>query len=277
MTVAPDLSGRTAVVTGASSGIGRAIAERLGSAGAHVFLSGRTESAMQASVDKITQAGGRAQLRVGDVREPGEVSALVGQAVDETGRLDIMVNNAGMSHPQPIMDGEREQWQAMFDTNVIALLEGCQAAARAMRACGATGHVVNISSIAALRPDSGVYGSTKHAVNAISNTLRKELEDDPIQVVTIMPGAIATNFARNFDPELLQGLIGMTGIELDVEIEVGEGQRIPDEVLDSVQSTLSELLASPDDVADAVLYAVSQPARVHIAEIVVRPNKDLDL
>ena len=274
MTTTADLSGRTAVVTGASSGIGRAIAEHLGAAGAHVFLSGRTEAAMKESVDKITAAGGQAELRVGDLREPGEIRGLIDAAVARTGRLDIMVNNAGLSHPEAIMDGTPEQWTAMFDTNVIALLEGCQASVQAMRACGATGHVVNISSIAAQRPDSGVYGSTKHAVNAISNTLRKELVDDPIQVVTIMPGAIATNFARNFDTEVLRGLVGMSGFE---DIQVGDGERIPDEVLDAAQRALSEILATPDDVADAVLYAVSQPARVHIAEIVVRPNKDLNL
>ncbi len=273
MSTTADLQGRTAVVTGASSGIGRAIAESLGAAGAQVFLSGRTESAMQASVDKIAAAGGSAELRVGDVRESGEVQALVDLAVTRTGRLDIMVNNAGMSHPEAIMDGTPEQWKAMFETNVLALLEGCQASVKAMRACGATGHVVNISSVAALRPDSGVYGSTKHAVNAISNTLRNELADDPIQVVTIMPGAIATNFARNFDAEVLKGLVGMSGFE----VEVGDGERIPDEVLEAAQASLSEVLAAPEDVADAVLYAVSQPARVHIAELVVRPNKDLNL
>jgi NADP-dependent 3-hydroxy acid dehydrogenase YdfG len=273
MPVNPDLTGRTAVVTGASSGIGRAIAEHLGAAGAHVFLSGRTESAMKESVDKIAAAGGRAELRVGDVREPGEVQSLIDLAVARTGRLDIMVNNAGVSYPATIMDGTPEQWKAMFDTNVVALLAGCQASVRAMRACGATGHVVNISSVAAQRPDPGVYGSTKHAVNAISNTLRKELVDDPIQVVTIMPGAIATNFARHFDTEVLRGIIGISGFD----IEVGDGERIPDEVLVAAQAALSEILATPDDVADAVLYAVSQPARVHIAEIVVRPNKDLNL
>src|ERR687896_514486 len=171
----PDLSGRTAVVTGASSGIGRAIAERLGGAGAHVVLAGRT-------------------------------------AVENTGRLDVMVNNAGLSHPEPIVEADVEGWRAMLETNVLALLVGCQAAVRAMRACGATGHIVNISSVAALRPDSGVYGATKHAVNTICNTLRRELMDDPIQVVNVMPGAIAPNFARNFDPAVLEGMVAMTGI-----------------------------------------------------------------
>ena len=273
MTITADLSGRTAVVTGASSGIGRAIAEHLGGAGAHVVLSGRTEAAMKEAADRITQAGGAAQVVVADVRDPEAVRGLVDAAVTATGRLDIMVNNAGLSHPEPIVDGDPEGWRAMLETNVLALLVGCQAAVRAMRACRAEGHIVNISSVAAQRPDSGVYGATKHAVNAISNTLRKELIDDSIQVVTVMPGAIATNFARHFDPEVLQGLVAMSG----TEVEITAGERLPDETLDAAQQALSEILARPDDVAEAVLYAVSRPARVHVAEIVVRPNKDLPI
>jgi NADP-dependent 3-hydroxy acid dehydrogenase YdfG len=273
MTSNRDLAGRTAVVTGASSGIGRAIAERLGGAGAHVVLGGRTESAMKESADRIAGSGGSAEVLVADIRQAEAVPALVDLAVAQTGRLDIMVNNAGLSHPEPIVEGDPEHWRAMLETNVLALLVGCQAAVRAMRACGSTGHIVNISSVAAQRSDSGVYGATKHAVNTISNSLRAELLDDPIQVVTIMPGAVATNFARNFDPEILQGLVGLSG----VEAEIRPGERLPDDVLDAAQTALSEVLADAVDVADAVLYAVTQPARVHIAEIVVRPNKDLDL
>lgn len=273
MTITADLSGRTAVVTGASSGIGRAIAERLGGAGAHVVLSGRTESAMKEAADRIAGEGGSARVMTADVRDPEAVRGLIGAAVDDTGRLDIMVNNAGVSHPEAIVDADVEGWRAMLETNVLGLLVGCQAAAAAMRACGAEGHIVNISSVAAHRPDSGVYGATKHAVNTISNTLRQELMDDPIQVVTIMPGAVATNFARNFDPEVLKGMVAMTGIDA----KVTKGERLSDDVIEAAQQALSDLLASPDDVADAVLYAVSRPARVHVAEIVVRPNKDLNL
>src|SRR5918992_511959 len=207
----PELSGRTAVVTGASSGIGRAIAERLGGVGASVVLAGRTEAAMKEAADRIAGAGGSASLLTCDVRDPAAVQGLVDGAVEATGRLDIMVNNAGLSHPEPILEADVEGWRAMLETNVLALLVGCQAAVRAMRACGATGHIVNISSLAAQRPDSGVYGATKHAVNTISQTLRRELADDPIQVVTIMPGAIATNFARNFDPAVVEGMVAMTG------------------------------------------------------------------
>ena len=273
MTVTADLAGRSAVVTGASSGIGRAIAEHLGAAGAHVVLSGRTESAMKEAADRITGAGGSAQVVVADVRDPDAVRGLVDAAVAATGRLDIMVNNAGLSHPEPILDSDPEKWRAMLETNVLALLVGSQAAVRAMRDCGAEGHIVNVSSIAALRPDSGVYGATKHAVNTIARSLRQELVDDTIQVVTVMPGAVATNFARHFDPEVLQGLVAMSGMDA----EVTPGGRLPDEALDAAREALSEMLVSPDDIAEAVLYAVSRPSRVHVAEIVVRPNKDLPI
>jgi len=272
-TSAQPLHGRTAIVTGASSGIGRAIAETLGAAGAHVFLCGRTASAMEASVKKIEQSGGRAQSLTADVRDPAKVRALVDAAVETTGRLDIMVNNAGVSFPTPILEGDPEEWRTMLETNVLALLVGCQAAVRAMRACGAAGHVVNISSIAAQRRDSGVYGSTKHAVDAISATLRKELEEDTIRVVNVMPGAIATNFARNFDPTFVAGFVKMAG--LDVEVKPGE--RLPDEVFEKLSTSMAQLLGDPADVANAVLYAVTQPPHVNIADIVIRPPKQLDL
>jgi NADP-dependent 3-hydroxy acid dehydrogenase YdfG len=272
-TITADLAGRTAVVTGASSGIGRAVAEQLGGAGAHVVLSGRTEPAMKESADRIAQAGGSAHVVVGDVRDPAAVRGLVDTAIADTGRLDVMVNNAGLSHPEPIVDGDPESWRAMLETNVLALLVGCQAAVRAMRECGAQGHIVNISSLAAQRPDSGVYGATKHAVNTISKTLRNELIDDPIQVVTVMPGAIATNFARNFDPQVVEAMVAMGGIEA----EIRKGERVPDDALAAAQQALSDILATPEDVAEAVLYAITRPARVHVAEIVVRPNKDLPI
>ncbi len=267
------LAGRTAVVTGASSGIGRAIAETLGSAGAHVVLGGRTLEPMEASVAAVTGAGGTAEAVVVDVRKVDDVRSLVDRAVASTGRLDLMVNNAGVSFPEPILEADPEHWRAMFETNVIALLAGCQAAVAAMRAAGNGGHVVNISSVAALRPDSGVYGSTKHAVNTITNTLRQELMEDPIQVVTVMPGAVATSFARNFDPAVLAGLAQVGGST----VEMVKGERLSDEVLRGARQALPDHLCGPEDIAEAVLWAVTRPAGVHIAEVVVRPNRDLNL
>lgn len=267
------LSGKTAVVTGASSGIGQAIAEQLGAAGAHVTLGGRTRAAMEETVRAIEKAGGTARVVVLDVRDVAQVRALVDGAVAETGRLDIFVNNAGVSFPGKIADADPEEWRTMLETNVLALLAGSQAAIRAMRACKAHGHIVNISSIAAQRRDSGVYGATKHAVNCISATLRTELEDDTIRVVNVMPGAIATNFARNFDPAFLEGFAKMTG----VQAEIRKGERLPDEVIEKLQPLLPQVLGSADDVARAVLFAVTQPIEVNIADIVIRPAKQLNL
>lgn len=273
MTAQDALSGRTAIVTGASSGIGRAIAEQFGAARAHVVLAGRTRSDMNASRKKIEEAGGAASVVVLDVRDVAQVQGLVDTAVSETGRLDIMVNNAGVSHPAPILDGDPEHWRTMLETNVLALLVGCQAAVRAMRACGAEGHIVNISSTAALRQDSGTYGATKHAVNCISASLRGELEDDSIRVVNVMPGVIGTNFARNFAPGFLEGFVKMAGVDMEVK----PGERLPDEVFEKVTSKLKQMIGSPDDVANAVLYAVTQPVTVNVADIVVRPPKQLAL
>ena len=271
MTSTATLAGKTAIVTGASSGIGRAIAESLGGAGAHVFLAGRTRDAMDASKGRIESAGGKASVVATDVRQPDAVRALVDQAVSDTGRLDIMVNNAGLSYPAPIMDGNAEEWREMLEVNILALLVGCQAAVKAMRQCGAQGHIVNISSGAARRGDSGVYGSTKHAVNVISNTLRNELEDDSIRVVTIMPGVIATNFGRNFDPAVVAGIVKAAG----VDVEVKQGERLPDEVFERMPDGMRKILGRPEDIANAVLYAVTQPIDVNVQEIVVRPPKQM--
>ena len=161
----------------------------------------------------------------------------------------------------------------MLGTNILARLVGTQAAVKAYRACGADDHIVNISSIAAQRSDSGVYGSTKHAVNAISSTLRGELEDDSIRVINVMPGAIATNFARNFDPAFVEGFVKMAGLDIKVE----KGQRLPEEAFDKLQGALKQMLGNANDVAEAVLFCVTQPIHVNIADIVVRPAKHLNL
>jgi NADP-dependent 3-hydroxy acid dehydrogenase YdfG len=270
------LTGRTAVVTGASSGIGRAVAESLGAAGAHVVLGGRTLEAMEESVARIVASGGTAEAHVHDVRVVAEARSLVERAGAATGRLDVMVNNAGLSYPEPIMEADPEHWRTMLETNVLALLVGSQAAVRAMRACGAEGHIVNISSVAAQNPASGVYGATKHAVNCINESLRRELFDDPIKVVTVMPGAIATSFARNFDPAVLELMVSSMGGDA-APAQFTQGQRLPDDVLHHAQEAMAEHLCTPEDVAEAVLWAITRPAGVHVAEVVVRPKKDLSL
>ena len=172
----------------------------------------------------------------------------------------------------PLADSTPEQWQRILAVNLMGPVLVSQAALPWLQAAPAA-TIVNISSIAALRADSGVYGATKHAVNCISATLRRELEDDTIRVVNVMPGAIATNFARNFEPAVLSGLVAASGLQ----VEPKRGERIPDEVFERLQPAMKQLLGRPEDVADAVLYAVTLPIHVNVADIVVRPAKQLNI
>lgn len=263
------LNGQTAIITGASSGIGLAIAKRLAMVGAHVFLAGRTAEPMEETKRAIEQQGGSASVMTADVRDPLQIEKIVATAVKQTGRLDIMVNNAGLEFPSTILDGKPEEWRAMLETNVLALLVGCQAAVLAMRECGAEGHIINISSVSAQRRNSGVYGATKHAVNVISASLRDELEEDDIRVTNILPGATATNFARNFPAPFVEKMIEMSGTELTPK----RGDHYSAETLDEFAKNMKKNLCSADNVANAVIYVVSQPINVNVADIVVRPPR----
>ena len=267
------LKGKTAIVTGASSGIGRATAELLGKHGVHVYLVGRTQSALEEVNNSIAQAGGTASAAQIDINERGRIAALVQQALDESQRLDIMVNNAGLEYPGSIIDGDMDKWREMVDTNILALLAGCQAGVKAMRSCGAQGHIVNVSSVSAQRPNSGVYGATKHAVNVISSSLRDELENDDIRITNVLPGATSTNFARNFPPAFAEQFISAAGLD----IPFTPGELLPADTLDALANNLKPMLCNPVDVANAVIYAVSQPINVNIAEIVVRPPRAMNV
>ena len=265
------LDGRVAVVTGASSGIGRAIGEKLAAAGAEVHLLGRAEDALEASAERIRDAGGSATSTVLDVRDSEKLSAFVKNVAVTAGHLDIMVNNAGVSRNNKILDGTLAEWQELLEVNVLALLVGSQAAVQAMRATDSGGHIINISSTTALRPDSGVYGATKAAVSYISEGLRQELEGDKIRVTALLPGAVSTNAARNFTPDVVKQIGALAGTELDIV----PGQRLPEDVLIAAQSALQNHIAQPEDMADAVLYVLQQPLRLNIAQLVVRPAQTM--
>ena len=273
MADAKALSGKTAIVTGASSGIGRAIALRVGEAGAHVFIAGRNKSSLDAIAREIGERGGKASTQAFDIRDVKALQNFIAGAAKDSGGLDIMVNNAGLEFPSSIIEGDPDRWREMLEVNVLSLLVGSQAAIRAMRACGAQGHIVNISSTAGRSEASGVYGSTKWAVNSIATTLRKELEGDTIRVVNIMPGAVATNFARNFPPEFVQGIVSSLGLQADFK----PGEQMPAELLDQVAKAGKLFLAAADDIARAVLYAVTQPIELNVFEMVVRPQRQLQL
>ncbi len=273
MQASRSIEGRTVCVTGASSGMGRAIAEHLGSLGAHVFLMGRTVEPMEESADTIRRAGGEAEVSVFDLSDTDELAAWVAGAAESTGRLDVMVNNAGFGDVgSSIADGDPAMWRSMLEINVLALAVGCQAAIRAMRSTASEGNIINISSVAAIRRESGVYGATKHAVNCINASLRSELEDDTIRVTSIMPGVFATNFTRNMDRSAIEGLAAMAGID---DVQIDEDGRVPRDQLERVQSAMASTIGDVDHIARTIEFLLTQPIELNLEEIVIRPQKSL--
>ena len=273
------LDGKVAVITGGSSGIGRALAQQMTAEGASVALCGRKQAALDEVVRAITSSGGKAFARTIDVRNDSDVAGLVDAAVKEYGRLDVFVNNAGVSYPSNIADGKTEEWREILETNVLALLIGCREAVRAMKQNDPSGgHIVNISSVAARAtgPSGQVYSATKHAVNAISEGLRQEVQSAGIAVTTVMPGGTLTNFARNFPQEVLENAARALGVDPEAE-GVRQGEYLPAEGVARILRENPGILLSPDDIANAVMYAVTQPASVHVNEVLVRPARGLDL
>lgn len=265
----PLLADKIAIVTGASSGIGRGIAFNLAREGAHVFLTGRDAERLEEAAQTIRQNGGLASVKAFDLRESDSLEAFIADVAREAGRLDIMVNAAGVDHPGTIADGGLDEWRDMFEINVIAMLVSSQAAVRAMRETKSRGHIVTISSYAGRGDGFRVYGATKAAVNSLCITLRNELEDEPIRVVNVMPGAVATNFGRNFGPEFVNGLLKNFGLPADFKT----GDVLPGSTLEALNARAAALFASPDDIARGVLYAVTQPYDVNVSEILVGPRK----
>ena len=271
------LDGKMAVITGGSSGIGRATALALVAEGAAVAIGGRKQQALDEVKSAVEAQGGRCLSQAMDVRDEKQVAALIGAAVKQFGRIDIMVNNAGLSYPGTILDGKTEEWREVLETNVLALLIGCREAARAMKESGG-GHIVNISSVAARAtgPSGQVYSATKHAVNAISDGLRQEVQPFGICVTVVMPGGTLTNFARNFPQEALEAAARALGVDPEAE-GVRRGEYLPQAGIERVLREHPGVLLSADDLANAVLYAVTQPASVHVNEVLVRPARGLDL
>ncbi|MEM7286156.1 MAG: SDR family oxidoreductase [Actinomycetota bacterium] len=263
---------RTVCITGASSGIGRAVAEHLGGLGAHVYLMGRTTEPMEESAARIADAGGRADVAAFDITDTAALQSWIHGAAEATGRLDVLVNNAGFGDMGSIIDGDPDMWKGMLDVNVLALAVGSQAAVRAMRATGSEGNIINISSTASLRRDSGVYGATKHAVNCINSTLRAELEDDPIRVTGILPGVFATNFTRNVDRAMVEGLVGAAGV---TDLQFDEAGKLPQEQIEAFQAAMATTVGNVEHIARAVEFVISQPIEIDIEELVIRPQKSL--
>ncbi len=241
-----DLSKQVVAVTGASSGIGEATALACAGAGAAVALAARRADRIQELADRIVKDGGRAIAVPTDVGEEEQARAFVERAHSELGRLDVLVNNAGVMLLGPIAGAPTEEWRRMIHANVYGVLY-CTHAALPLMAEQGSGHVVNVSSVAGriARAGSGVYNLTKFGVGAFSESLRQEAVPLGVRVTLVEPGAVATELPGHNRPEVLEQMAkrfaGVTPLRAE-------------------------------DIADAVLYAIGQPANVSVNELLVRPS-----
>jgi NADP-dependent 3-hydroxy acid dehydrogenase YdfG len=236
-----NLTGKVAVITGASSGIGEATARLLASEGVHVVLAARRGDRIKTLAQEI---GDMATVVVTDVTDINQVSALFKQVKEQFGRLDLLLNNAGLGVYAPFLDSAPDDWHRMIDTNLLGLLNCTWAAAPLMK--GRSGAM--IASVASTGGRYGVEGwsvycATKYAVVGFHETLRKELGGDGIRVSVVEPGAVWTEFGQNLSEQAL---------------------RERREALDALH---------PEDVAQAIVFAFAQPPRVLVQEILVRPVK----
>ena len=238
-------NGKVVLVTGASSGIGEAIARRLGATGAKLVLGARRIERLETIARDIIAAEGEVLTMATDVTRRGDLEALVSAAVQRFGRLDVLVNNAGLMPLSPLRQLKVDEWNRMIDVNLRGVLNGIAAALPVFDRQG-SGHVINITSVAdrGVFPTAAVYCATKFAVRALSEGLR--LESGPgVRVTLIAPGATESELANHIsDPELRQAAIA--GFRKD--------------------------LIPADAIARAVAFAIEQPAEVDVNEIVVRPT-----
>ena len=236
--------GKVVVITGASSGLGEATARHLASKGASVFLGARRLDRLQAVVADIQRAGGRAAAMRVDVTRRAEVDAFVQAATEKFGRMDVLVNNAGLMALAPIAKTLVDEWDRMVDINIKGVLYGIAAALPHMQA-RKSGHIINIASVAGHKVSMGgaVYCATKHAVRVISEGIRQEV--DGIRTTIISPGAVQSELPLGIsDPETAAGT-----------------------------KEFYRLTAIPADaVARAIAFAIEQPADVDINEILLRPT-----
>jgi NADP-dependent 3-hydroxy acid dehydrogenase YdfG len=271
------LDGKTAIVTGASSGIGLAIAQALAAEGAAVVLAGRTMAPMEEAAKEIAAGGGKAVVKKLDVTDEKAFGKVVDEAVAELGKLDIMVNNAGYNPFDTVINGgDYARWKETLEVNVLGFALGMREAVRVMKGKG--GHIVNITSVAAryAEPEDPMYAASKHAAGALTESIRLALSGQPIRVTAIMPGAVATNLVRSMPPDTIKGIAKMMGIDLDAA-GWKPGDHFPPELMEKALAAMRNMVMSPQDIADAVLFALSAPPSVQISEIMIRPLQQLQM
>ena len=239
------IEGKVVAITGGSSGIGRATALLLAGRGAKLVLGARRSDRLAAVADQIAAAGGQAAYATTDVRRRDDLTKLVNLACERFGRIDVLVNNAGIG-PISLLDELRvDDWDDLIDVNIKGVLYGIAATLPVFRKQG-FGQFVNIASTAGLitRPAMSVYSGTKSAVRVISEGLRQEA-GDKLRVTIITPGFVHTDFADSMtDPTMKAQIV----------------------------ATMEKMAVPPDAIARAVAFAIEQPAEVDVGEIVIRPT-----
>ena len=248
------LSEKVCIVTGASSGIGEATAVALAGKGAKVVIAARRADRLDDLAGRIEQAGGAALAVACDVVERGQVKSMVEKTMEAFGRVDVLINNAGIMPLAPLVKCRIDDWDAMIDVNVKGLLYGIGFVLPIMLA-QKTGHIINVSSVAGRRLFNGgaVYCGTKHAVHAISEGLRGELSEraatdgNQIRVTIIAPGVVKT--------------------ELPESIRDEETREVSRQYYDGLPGALTS-----EDIASSILHALQAPPHVDINEILIRPT-----
>ena len=242
-----NIEGKIVVITGASSGLGEATARLLSKEGAIVVLGARRADRLRSLVDELISQDGKAVAMTTDVTQRDQVQKLVDAAVQAYGRIDVIINNAGVM-PQSLLEQLKvDEWDQMIDVNIKGVLYGIAAALPYMQKQKA-GHIINVSSVASHKvgPGSSVYAATKHAVRALSEGLRQEVKPYNIRTTVISPGAVATELPNTIT-------------------DAAVGARI--------KNFYADMAIPADSFARCVAFAMSQPEDVDINEILFRPTR----
>ncbi len=244
-----NIKGKVVVITGASSGLGEATARHLSAQGATVVLGARRADRIKSLADELIAKGGKALAVATDVTHCDQVKRLVDAAVQKFGRIDVMINNAGLMPHSPLERLKIDDWDRTIDVNIKGVLYGIAAALPYMKQ-QKTGHIINVSSVAGhkVTPNGAVYCATKHAVRALSEGLRVEVKPYNIRTTIISPGAVATELPNSI-----------------TEPDIADGTR----------KFYKEVAIPADSFARAVVFAMSQPEDVDINEILFRPTSQV--
>jgi len=241
-----NIEGKIVVITGASSGLGEAAAKHLSEQGAIVVLGARRVDRIRSLANELIKKGGKALALATDVTKYEQVKALVDAAVKTYGRIDVIINNAGLMPHSPLERLKIDEWNQMIDVNIKGVLYGIAAALPYMQQ-QKSGHVINVSFVAGhkIGPNGVVYSATKHAVRVISEGLRQEVKPYNIRTTIISPGAVATELPNRI-----------------TEIDVAK----------NIKDFYEQYAIPADSFARTVAFAISQPEDVDINEILFRPT-----